>query len=144
MRTLDLRLPNLTEGDTDAQLRQLRSYLFQLTEQLQLAFAAEEHTKDVPDRQALLREALALTGKQFAARCAEFLEAPWQRQNGTLEQLRQAVAALEDGAAKTPEALTAAVLLTDTPGVQIRAGETVRFTPLLPFAPTAEGHWLLE
>lgn len=32
MRTLDLRLPNLTEGDTDAQLRQLRSFLFQLTE----------------------------------------------------------------------------------------------------------------
>ena len=144
MSQMDLRLPNLTEGDTEAQLRQLRSYLFQLTEQLQLAFAAEEQTKDTSDRQALLRETLALTGKQFAARCAEFLEAPWQRQNGALEQLRQAVAALEDGPAKTPEALTAAVRLTDTPGVQIQTGETVRFTPLLPFTPTADGHWLLE
>ena len=144
MRTLDLRLPNLTEGDADAQLRQLRSFLFQLTEQLQLAFAAEEQTKDVPDRQALLREALALTGKQFAARCAEFLETPWQRQNGALEQLRQAVAALEDGAAGTPEVPGNAVRLTGTPGVQIQTGETVRFTPLLPFTPMADGHWLLE
>ncbi len=144
MRALDLRLPNLTEGDADAQLRQLRSYLFQLTEQLQLAFAAEEQTEDASDRQALLREALALTGKQFAARCAEFLEAPWQRQSGALEQLRQAVAALEDGSARTPEAPAAAVPLTDTPGVQSQRGETVRFTPLLPFRPTAEGHWLLE
>ena len=144
MRMLDLRLPNLTEGDTDAQLRQLRSFLFQLTEQLQLAFAGEEQTRDVPDRQALLREALALTGKQFAARSAEFLEAPWQRQNGALEQLRQAVAALEDGFTKTPEAPTAAVGLADMPGVQIQRGETVRFTPLLPFTPTADGHWLLE
>ena len=35
MTPLELRLPNLTEGEPEAQLRQLRSYLYQLQEQLQ-------------------------------------------------------------------------------------------------------------
>lgn len=30
MTPLELRLPNLTEGEPEAQLRQLRSYLYQL------------------------------------------------------------------------------------------------------------------
>ena len=35
MTPLELRLPNLTEGEPEAQLRQLRSYLYQMQEQLQ-------------------------------------------------------------------------------------------------------------
>lgn len=40
MTPLELRLLNLTEGEPEAQLRQLRSYLYQLTEQLRWLWAA--------------------------------------------------------------------------------------------------------
>lgn len=36
----DIRLPNLTEGDAEEQLRQIRSYLYQLAHQLQFALGS--------------------------------------------------------------------------------------------------------
>lgn len=36
----DIRLPNLTEGDETEQLRQIRSYLYQLAQQLQFALGS--------------------------------------------------------------------------------------------------------
>ena len=144
MSQMDLRLPNLTEGDADTQLRQLRSYLYQLTEQLQLALGARTQVQEPLDRQALLQETLALTVKQFAARCEAFLEAPWQRQLEALEQLRQALAALEDRPAPAPACQAIALCQADTPGFQVQTGERVGFTPLPSFTHTADGHWLLE
>lgn len=37
---IDIRLPNLTEGDEQEQLRQIRSYLYQLARQLQYALGS--------------------------------------------------------------------------------------------------------
>ena len=39
------RLPNLPEGTPEEQLRAVRNYLYQLSEQLQYAFS---HTEEVP------------------------------------------------------------------------------------------------
>ena len=57
MNLLELRLPSLTGSDPETQLLQLRSYLYQLTEQLQLALGTREETAVTPDTQKLLREA---------------------------------------------------------------------------------------
>ena len=43
MNLLELRLPSLTGSDPETQLLQLRSYLYQLTEQLQLAQIGRAH-----------------------------------------------------------------------------------------------------
>lgn len=56
MNFWELRLPSLTDGEPEAQLRQLRSYLYQLTEQLQLALGSREEITAVPDTQKLLRD----------------------------------------------------------------------------------------
>lgn len=144
MTELELRLPSLTEGDPETQLRQLRSCLYQLTQQLQMALETREQAQAAPDRQALLQEALALTGKQFAGRCEAFLETPWRRQNEALEAIRRSVAALEDRTAPTPESGGISLCQADTPGFQVQTDERIRFTPLPGWIRTADGHWQLE
>lgn len=144
MTELELRLPSLTEGDPETQLRQLRSCLYQLTQQLQMALGTREQAQAAPDRQALLQEALALAGKQFAGRCEAFLETPWRRQNEALEAVRRSVAALEDRTAPAPESDGISLCQADTPGFQIQTGERVSFTPLPIYSRTADGHWQVE
>lgn len=142
MSFLELRLPNLTEGEPEAQLRQLRSYLYQLTEQLQLALGSREKIAAAPDTRKLLTEAVALSAKRADGRYVnqEALEHPWRQQRQGLDELETRLALLEDAPAlpeRPPEALQGA----QGPGIQIQAENTVRFHPLPPFVQTPEGHW---
>ena len=141
MSDLTLRLSNLTEGDPESQLRQLRSYLYQLTEQLQIAFGSREEASVPQDPQTLLREAVALSAKRGDGRYVglEALEAPWRRQTGAIEALQALAAALPER--ETPEEPRQALCQAGNPGVQLREEDTVRFRPLPPWTYTADGHW---
>lgn len=141
MNGLTLRLPNLTEGDPESQLRQLRSYLYQLTEQLQIALGSREEGAAPQDPQMLLREAVALSAKRGDGRYVglETLEGPWRRQAKALEALQALAAALPE---QEKSALPRQTLChAGNPGVQLREGDTVRFLPLPPWTYTADGHW---
>ena len=141
MNGLTLRLPNLTEGEPESQLRQLRSYLYQLTEQLQIALGSREETPAAQDPQTLLREAVALSAKRGDGRYVglEALEGPWRQQSKAIEALQAQAAALpeQEKSALPQQALCRA----GNPGVQLREGDTVRFLPLPPWTYTADGHW---
>ena len=90
MNLLELRMPSLTGSDPETQLLQLRSYLYQLTEQLQLALGTREETAVTPDTQKLLREAVALSAKRGDGRYAglEALEGPWRQLQSALDALQ--------------------------------------------------------
>ena len=145
MTPLELRLPNLTEGEPEAQLRQLRSYLYQLTEQLQLALGSREEAAVTPDTQKLLREAVALSAKRGDGRYAglEALEGPWRQQAGTAEALEARLALLE-GKPEPPELPAGALCREGTAGMQVQQTDTVRFLPLPPFVQTPDGHWQIQ
>ena len=144
MTPLELRLPNLTEGEPEAQLRQLRSYLYQLTEQLQLALGSREEAAVTPDTQKLLREAVALSAKRGDGRYAglEALEGPWRKLQSALDALQAQLALPEK---PVPPDLPAETLCrAGTVGIQIQQADTVRFLPLPPFVQTPDGHWQIQ
>ena len=145
MSFLELRLPSLTDGDPETQLRQLRSYLYQLTEQLQLALGSREEITAVPDTQKLLREAVALSAKCADARYVgqEALENPWRQLREGLEAL-QARLTMPEQKPLPPEVPAEALCRAGTPGVQVRQADAVRFLPLPPFVQTADGHWQIQ
>lgn len=140
MSGLELRLPRLTEGAPEEQLRQLRSYLYQLTEQLQMELGSREEGGSCPDTQALLEQAVALSAKRGDGRYAglEALEDPWRKLTGALETLEAGAWAGGEPAAEMPKQQ---LCTAGCPGVQTREGETVRFAPLLPWVRTPDGHW---
>ena len=142
MSQIELRLPNLTEGDPESQLRQLRSYLYQLTEQLQVALGNREDTAAPPDTRGLLREAVALSAKRGDGRYVgqETLERPWRQQIGAVEALEEQVERLTRRK-EAPERQEAALCRADGLGIRTQEGEQVRFAPLPPFVRTADGHW---
>ena len=141
MNLLELRLPSLTGSDPETQLLQLRSYLYQLTEQLQLALGTREETAVTPDTQKLLREAVALSAKRGDGRYAglEALEGPWRQLQSALDALQAQLPLLKKPG--SPELPAETLCRAGTVGMQIQQADTVCFLPLPPFVQTSDGHW---
>ena len=150
-----LRLPSIQEGTPEEQLRAIRNYLFQLSEQLQYALSHGE-TQAEPDREALLRTLLnsgelmgsftALMGKRLENRyvSGDSWEADRRRLSEEQAKVLCRLGALEDGVAQE-EPAQSGFCVPGTPGVQTQQGDRVTFTALPhpggPLRQLPDGHW---
>ena len=150
------RLPSLPEGTPEEQLRAVRNYLYQLSEQLQYAFS---HTEEAPDTETLRGMLLeepeftgrlaALAGKRLEGQylSAEGWEADRRKKNAQWAKAMCRLSTLEDREA--PERETGPALCKGAPaGYQEQTGERVCFTPLEApeeiFKKQPDGHWRVE
>lgn len=153
------RLPNLPEGTPEEQLRAVRNYLYQLSEQLQYAFS---HTEEVPTMEKedlgaavlgsaeLVERLAAMAGKRLEGKYigADSWEADRRRGEAQWARVLCALAALEDRPGEERRETDPAFRRGEVPGYQEQTGERVCFTPFAgpetPFRKTPEGHWRTE
>lgn len=153
------RLPNLPEGTPEEQLRAVRNYLYQLSEQLQYAFSHTEEAQSVeredPGAAVLgsaevVEKLAALAGKRLEGRYigADSWEADRRRGEAQWARALCALAALEDRPGEERRETGPAFRKGEVPGYQEQTGERVCFTPFAgpetPFRKTPEGHWRTE
>ena len=150
-----LRLPSIQEGTPEEQLRDIRNYLFQLSEQLQYALSHGE-SQSGQDWEGLLRPLLnsgelmgsltALTEKRLEGRylSGDSWEADRRRVSEEQAKVLCRLGALEDRASRE-EPAQSGYCWPGTPGMQTQQGERVHFTalphPAGPLQQLPDGHW---
>ncbi len=150
-----LRLPSIQEGTPEEQLRDIRNYLFQLSEQLQYALSHGE-SQSGQDWDGILRALLnsgelmgsltALTEKRLEGRylSGDSWEADRRRVSEEQAQVLCRLGALEDRASRE-EPTQSGFCVPGTPGMQTQQGERVHFTalphPASPLQQLPDGHW---
>ena len=150
-----LRLPSIQQGTPEEQLRDIRNYLFQLSEQLQYALSHGE-SQSGQDWDGILRALLnsgelmgsltALTEKRLEGRylSGDSWEADRRRVSEEQAQVLCRLGALEDRASRE-EPTQSGFCVPGTPGMQTQQGERVHFTalphPASPLQQLPDGHW---
>ena len=150
-----LRLPSIQQGTPEEQLRDIRNYLFQLSEQLQYALSHGE-SQSGQDWDGILRALLnsgelmgsltALTEKRLEGRylSGDSWEADRRRVSEEQAQVLCRLGALEDRASRE-EPTQSGFCVPGTPGMQTQQRERVHFTalphPASPLQQLPDGHW---
>ena len=149
-----LRLPSLPEGTAEEQLRAIRNYLYQLTEQLQYALSHEDQTTPVTQTSLPTEETaqalLALVGKRFDSRYvgADSWETYRRRENEIRAEETRRLAALEDRPREETPVCPVPLRQAGTLGLQREDGKDIRFepleTPAVLLKQQPDGHWRAE